>query len=119
MGCGSAVFITNLFPKRFEDLLEMRGAGHDDAHFDDAEIKQKAKVIEVPVKEGIFIVPFDFKPHFSLEAIDFMGGRIPFIRIYPDASGEFPFFPSSVGQKIINALRDLALAPAAHEEFAA
>ena len=75
----------------------MSRAGNDNANVDDAKVKQKAKVIQIQVKEWVFIVPFDFKTNKALEAIDFMGRGISLPFIHSDFCCELSFNPSARG----------------------
>jgi len=59
MGSGCAVGITSL--KLIKNILKFVATGNDNTGTNCAQIKEKAKVVQISVKKRIFVVPFYFK----------------------------------------------------------
>lgn len=76
MCCGSAVFISNLPAQRTKELVEIAGAGNDNSNVYDTKIKEKPEVIQVSIKEWVFVIPLNLKANLTFEAIHFMRWRI-------------------------------------------
>ena len=72
----------------------MVAARDDNPHADCAQIEQQAEVVQVAVKEGVFVVPLDFERNPIFVAIDLVrwGFQDIFIDFY--RGGEFLFNPA-------------------------
>ena len=63
--------VTKAWPSAqlIENQLQFSASGDDDASIDCPQIKQEAEIVEVPIEERVFVVPFDFERHPILVAV--------------------------------------------------
>lgn len=83
--------------KLIKDVLQLVGAGDDDAHADRTQVEQQAEVVQVAVEERILVVSFDLQRHLVLEAVDFVGRRVGADAIDLDGGLELLFHPAAGG----------------------
>ena len=74
MGCRHPVGRTSA--NILKNVLQLICAGKDDSNADRTQVEQKSKVVQVPVKERILVIPFNLKRDAVLEAIDLVCRRV-------------------------------------------
>ncbi len=80
--------------KFIEDNLQVRATSYDYSYIYNLEIKKKTKIIQVPVKEWIFVVPLDLKSYSILEAIDAVGWRVSLGTVNDNCCSKLTLYPS-------------------------
>lgn len=101
-----------------ENLLQFRAAGNDHAGVDRAQIEQQAKVVQVPIEERIFVVPFDFQCHTVLVAIDLVGRCNKFRFVHDDARIEGLLYPAQFREMRIELAGDQSFRAAGSHDVA-
>ena len=69
-GRGSVTFAAI---ESIKNLLQFISAGNDDADADGSQVKQKAEIIQISIKERVLVVPFDFYRNSIFEAVNLVG----------------------------------------------
>jgi len=80
-------------------MLQVIASGNDNADTDHTKFEKKAKVIEIPIKKRILVVPFNFEGNPILEAIDFMRRRIHTLLVDDDFCVESFFQPAAMSER--------------------
>lgn len=73
MSSGSPIRTTTLQP--IKNILEFITASDDDPDTYGTQLKEQAKVIEIPIKERILIVPLYLESYAIFVAVNLMGRR--------------------------------------------
>jgi hypothetical protein len=71
------------------------------------QIEEKSKVIEIAIKERIFVIPFNLKADAVSEAVNLMGRRGVFMLVYHEPGIEPPLLPTASIKLMIKCSRDL------------
>jgi|JI10StandDraft_1071094.scaffolds.fasta_scaffold248548_2 hypothetical protein len=78
-----------------KNVLQVVAPGDDDAHRHGAQVEQQSKVVQVPVIERVFVVPFDFERDPVLEAVDLVGGAVLTMAVQQNFCLKLLFNPAS------------------------
>lgn len=106
-------------PERIEDCLQLRTTRDNDTNINDLQIEQQAEIIQISIKKGILVVPFNLKRDSSLEAVNTMGWRFPFSTINNDCRPELSLDPVGIFQRPFESCDDRRAAATGGEHFAA
>src|SRR5579863_115555 len=101
---GRTVTVTLALPKTIKDCLQFRSTRKDHADINCTQVEQKSKVVQVPIKKRIFIVPLQFKSHATFEAVHGMRWTHIFISVHLYKRGELPFQPTMCLERPVNTL---------------
>jgi hypothetical protein len=102
--------------KSIEDFLQFVATGNDDADADDAQIEQKAKIVQIAIEKGILVIPFYFESDAIPEAIDLVGRRIEAFPVDDDFGIECLLDPTALAESAIERFRDFGLSPPADDD---
>jgi hypothetical protein len=71
------------------------------------QIEEESKVIEIAIKERIFVIPFYLKAGAVSEAVNLMGRRRMFMLVYHEPGIEPPLLPTAGLKLMVKCSRDL------------
>ena len=92
-------------PEVFENVLQIACSGYDDADIDDTQVEKKPEVVEISIIEGILVVPFDFHPNASFEAVNALGWAFILMAVHFDSGVELLFLPAKIVEASIQLFR--------------
>jgi len=112
----NALVIRKAFDEIPHGILQTRSTRNDNAKRDRAVGVQALEVLKVAIKEGVFVVPFDFKSNsaaFKISyVIDFVRLRFALDSIDDALNHKIVFSPAAILESVAKALRAFGLAAA-------
>ena len=95
-------------PKFVKDILQFVRSSDDDSNADRPQVEKQAEVVQIPVVEGIFVVPLDLKSDTVFEAINLVRRLVNALAIHFNGSLKLLFNPTALCQESVDESRQFA-----------